>query len=236
MGTKLTTRESGMLSEHEQTIEDGLFSFLSVGRALLAIREERLYKSSHDEFGAYCQSRWNMGRNYANKMIDAVEAADDVSEVETKVGTIVPTNEAVAREIAKIQSIPQRADVWEKAVETAPINKETGLPRVTASHVAKTRKALIPTEEDNGKPTVEDDEPEPLWQQFAAKHAEALKHLSQAIKAINWIEKHGEDAAYLSPVSTRIRTDYKALRGTITGNCPVGEKDGKISIKMLARK
>ena len=82
---------------------------------------------------------------------------------------------------------------------------------------------------------IEESEPE-LWEQFAAKHAEALNHLTQAIKAINWIESQGESAAYLVPIMTRIKTDYKALRGTIFSNCPVREKAGKIVTKVQERK
>ena len=82
---------------------------------------------------------------------------------------------------------------------------------------------------------IEESEPE-LWEQFAAKHAEALNYLTQAIKAINWIEKQGEPAKYLAPVLTRIRTDYKALRGTISQNCPAGEKGGEILTKVQERK
>ena len=88
------------------------------------------------------------------------------------------------------------------------------------------------------EPTLEPiEEPEPeLWEQFAAKHDEALNHLTQAIKAMNWIEKQGDSAAYLVPVMTRIQTDYKALRGTIFSNCPVNEKAGKIVTKVQERK
>ena len=147
-------------------------------------------------------------------------------------GVITPKSIFVASKLAQIDSIPERADVWKKAVETAPKSKVTGEPKVTAAHVAKTRKAMFPPEDSNGEP----EEPEPLWQQFAAKHADALNHLTQAISAINWIEKHGIDAKYLTPVITRIRTDYKQLRGTISQNCPTGEKGGEIRTKVMERK
>lgn len=82
-----------------------------------------------------------------------------------------------------------------------------------------------------------DEEPElELWQQFAAKHAEALNHLTKAIKAIAWIEKHGEESQYIQPVITRIKSDYKQLRGTIAANCPVCMNDGRIRTKVMVRK
>lgn len=82
-----------------------------------------------------------------------------------------------------------------------------------------------------------DEEPElEKWEQLAEKHATALNHLTQAKKCINWIFEQGEDAAYLAPVKTRIETDYKNLRGTISQNRPVGEKHGKIVTKVQDRR
>ncbi len=81
----------------------------------------------------------------------------------------------------------------------------------------------------------EEKEPEP-WEEFAGEHEAALQHLTAAISCINRIEKRGEEAAYLAPVMTRIKTDYKALRGTITSNCPVGMKGGEIQTKVMERK
>ncbi len=153
MGTKLSTPEAKQLARYEADIAQGLSSFMSVGNALLKIRERNLYKATHRDFESYCRGRWNISRRYASYVIDAVEAADDVSEVIVnigvdKTGTIVPKSEAVCREIAKIDGIPQRADFWTKVVDTAPRNK-AGEPIITAAHAAKTRKA------DLGGPTVE---------------------------------------------------------------------------------
>ena len=243
--TALTTSERRKLEHYEQDIEEGMGAFMRTGRALLAIREGKLYRGKHETFEDYCRLRWSMGRNYANKIIDATEAADDVSEVEvtaedgSRLGTIVPKTESVARELTKVDSIPQRADVWAKAVSTAPVNKETGEPKVTAAHVAKTRRELLEEpqpngkHEENGKAESSDD---PLWKQFAAKHAEALNHLTAARKAMNWICAHKEEAAYLSHVEVRIDQDYKNLRRTIAANMPVELKRGKIITKAMARR
>ena len=70
-GTALTTAESKTLADHESTIERGLKTFYAVGNALLAIRDDRLYRQTHKTFEAYCRDRWDMGRNYVNKLITA---------------------------------------------------------------------------------------------------------------------------------------------------------------------
>lgn len=231
---QLTTPETRRLREHEQGMAECIDSVFKFAEHARAIREDRLYRAEYKNFEDYCRCRWDLSHRYVNVQIEAAEAADDVSEVETEMGTILPKSVDVASQLAQIDSTPERADVWKKAVETAPKSKETGQPKVTAAHVAKTRKAMFPPEDSNGEP--EADEPEPLWQQFAAKHADALKHLTQAMKAINWIEKQGEDASYLAAVITRIKSDYKTLRGTIYSNCPVGMNDGKIRTKVQERK
>lgn len=238
MDYPLTKAENRELASIEEEIDTDLKAFIRTGRNFMTIRDKRLHRDNHKSFDAYCRSRWNLGKSYANRLIAAAEAADDVSEVECQIGqevvTIVPTSEAVAREMTGIDSIPQRADVWQRAVETAPTNSE-GEPLVTAGHVAKTRKAMFPPE-PSGNGEVADEPEVELWETFAEKHNEALNHLTAAMKAITWIEKHEADAAYLQPVITRIRTDYKALRGTISQNCPTGVKGGEIQTKVMERK
>jgi len=230
---QLSTPEARQLRAHEQGLADCIDSVFKFAEHARAIKEDRLYRAEYKTFEDYCRKRWNLSYRYVNKQIEAAEAVEDVSEVETKMGTVVPKTVSIGSQLAQIDSIPKRADVWKKSVETAPKAKD-GTPNVTAAHVAKTRKAMFPPAESNGEST--EAEPDPLWKQFAAKHADALNHLTQAISAMNWIEKRGEAAAYLAPVITRIRTDYKQLRGTISQNCPSGEKGGEIVTKVQERK
>lgn len=90
--------ETVRLTELEAVIADGLPTFARVGAALLEIRDDRLYRGSHDTFEAYCRERWGVGRNYVNKTIAA-------AEVVRLVGTDVPipTSEAVARELVPLR-------------------------------------------------------------------------------------------------------------------------------------
>ena len=237
MGQQLTTPETRQLREHEQGMAECIDSVFKFAEHARAIREDRLYRAEYKTFEDYCTKRWNLSYRYVNKQIEAAEAVEGVSEVETEMGTLVPKTVNIGSQLAKIDSIPKRADVWKEAVETAPKTRD-GKPNVTAAHVAKTAKAMFPPAESNGEADAHGAKPvqQPLWMQFAAKHADALNHLTQAISAINWIAKQGEPAAYLAPVMTRIRTDYKQLRGAISQNCPSGEEDGEIRTKVQERK
>lgn len=113
------------LQQLESTIEKNLKGFIDVGNALLTIREKRLYRETHSTFDAYCLERWDFGRNYANKQIQAAQVVEALG-----VGTIVPKTETQARELAPLLDDPDiLAEVWSSVVEanvkpTAAIIKE----------------------------------------------------------------------------------------------------------------
>jgi len=133
----LTLSEQQSLACYEAAIERGLQTFVEVGRALLAIRDGRLYRAQHPTFEAYCRQRWGMTRRYANLHIAA-------AEVVLNLGTIVPklpANEAQARPLTHLEPDQQRA-AWQQAVETAPAG------RVTAAHVAQ----VVATLEEADRP------------------------------------------------------------------------------------
>lgn len=123
---RLTLEESVALDTHEYTIERGLRTFYAVGNALAQIRDQRLYRATHFTFEQYCQERWGMSRPRAYQLIAA-------ADVHTNLSTIVdnpPTNEAQARELARLPP-EQQPEVWEQIVETAPNGK------VTAAHAER---------------------------------------------------------------------------------------------------
>lgn len=121
----LTVQEEFDLHGHEQVIEQGLATFNDVGNALLAIREQRLYRAEYGTFEDYCQTRWAIGRAQAYRLMEASEVMARLSPI----GDKVPQNEAQARELANLPPEAQPT-AWAVAIETAPEE------RITASHVA----------------------------------------------------------------------------------------------------
>lgn len=67
------------LPELEQVIERGQQTFIEVGRALLEIRDRRLYRETHDTFEAYCRERWAWGRAHVYRQMDAARVAGALS-------------------------------------------------------------------------------------------------------------------------------------------------------------
>ena len=121
---QLTRAEADQLVTYEQVIATGLQTFVTVGTALLAIREGRLYRQSHPTFEAYCQARWGMVPQHANRLIAASEVVRNLEPIGS-----IPASESQIRPLTRLAPHDQQA-VWQEAVATAPNGK------VTAAHVA----------------------------------------------------------------------------------------------------
>lgn len=122
--TALTVSEEAELRTLELTIERGLKTFVDVGKALMEIRDKRLYRQQYGTFEDYCRERWAMARRTAYQMIEAAEVVENVRNC----AQIAPANEAQARPLTSLPAEVQPI-AWQQAVETAPNG------HVTAAHV-----------------------------------------------------------------------------------------------------
>lgn len=148
MDSSLTTGEKRQLKEHESTIERGLSSFVEVGKALLAIKEGKLYTDHSETFEGYCKKRWNFGKSHAYRYIDAAKVVENLSPI----GDIEPPKtESVARVLAEIGSETKQADAWAKINETAPKDK-AGNPKITAALARKVVEQVAPKPKAKSKP------------------------------------------------------------------------------------
>jgi transposase-like protein len=123
----LSPAEEQILAHYEQIITQGMKTFVEVGRALLAIRDQHPYREGYTTFEDYCRQRWDLSRPYAYQLMDAYGVVENVSAI----ADVVPMNEAQARPLASL--LPeQQVEVWADVVKTAPKGK------VTAQHVKAT--------------------------------------------------------------------------------------------------
>lgn len=67
----LTDIERTELLQLEDTIQQGMNTFVSVGTALLAIRDKKLYRSEFTSFADYVETRWEISRSRAYQLISA---------------------------------------------------------------------------------------------------------------------------------------------------------------------
>ncbi len=123
----LTTTEQTKLKSLETVIEAGLQTFFDVGNALAEIRSQRLYRTTHDTFEAYCNDRWGMSRSYASRVIGAADVVSNLLPIGNK-GQPMPATESQARPLVGLEPKKQRK-VWRTAI------KKAGEGRVTAAAV-----------------------------------------------------------------------------------------------------
>lgn len=105
---------------------------MDVGRALMAIRDARLYRDEYGTFEDYCRQRWGFVASRARQLIAAAEVVSNLESVTT----VTPSTESQARPLAALEPEAQR-EAWAEAVATAPKN-EDGEPVITARHVTET--------------------------------------------------------------------------------------------------
>ena len=109
----LTKPESEKLHECEAVIEAGLDSFVEVGNALLAIRDQKLYRKSHKTFESYVKERWSMSQRHAKRLIHSATVVENLKS--GPVGPL-PSSESVVRPLTKVEP-EKRVEVLERAAD-----------------------------------------------------------------------------------------------------------------------
>lgn len=141
----LTAEEHAKLDAYESVIDRGLRTFVAVGEALAAIREQRLYRE-WGTFEQYCARRFALRRRHAYRLIQAAKIVQNLRMC--PIGHI-PANEAQARPLARLDSPAEQIAAWAEVVELA---RGRG---VTAEQVRAVveRRALVGERRSDRQPT-----------------------------------------------------------------------------------
>lgn len=111
----LTQSERERLDELESTIDHGRDTFLEVGRALIAIRDEQLYREAYPSWEAYCRGRWNFtGRNGYYQL----SALQTVAQLSSGGASALPEHESTVRSLSGVEP-EAKGVIWNRAVESA---------------------------------------------------------------------------------------------------------------------
>lgn len=120
-----------------KVVDEKMSSFVEVGQALKRIKDGKLYLTEFDTWDEFCEKRFSIHRNYANKMIAAAKVVENVCQDKSalngypgthsngknveKNGEIVPITEAPEKVVRSLTQLPadQQSEAWEKAVEKA---------------------------------------------------------------------------------------------------------------------
>lgn len=143
-GHGLSVVETAKLENLECVIAGGLKSFVEVGRALLQIRDERLYRATHMNFETYCQEKWDMTRRHAYRLVAAADVIDTLGPV-----GLTPANESQVRPLTRLPKDEQAA-AWKEAVKVSD-----GKP--TAAVVEKIVASRMPEASNDDEDEGEDD-------------------------------------------------------------------------------
>ncbi|WP_416235769.1 hypothetical protein [Nostoc sp. UHCC 0252] len=140
---ELTDEEQSDRLHLERRVERAVFE---AGKALMELRDRRLYRSTHSTFEEYCKDRFGFQRRHPYRLIEASAVFDNLmkmcpngTQTETEssdaeiyssgtqteneemcpIGTqILPTSERQVRPITKLEP-QQQWEVWQTAVEEA---------------------------------------------------------------------------------------------------------------------
>jgi len=144
---ELAGREMGLsgpdeayLREREGIIEQGRETFLEVGRALLEIRDYRngiLFKDTYGSFEAYFRERWEFGRSYAYRLMNAAEVVEQLSPRGDSPGAAQPVSEKQIRALTLLEDPADRRRAWKEA------RKEAGDAEVTSTMISRTVRRMI---------------------------------------------------------------------------------------------
>jgi len=122
--TQLTKIEKAELETLEGVITREMGSFIAVGKALVTIRDKRLYREDFKTFKDYCNEKWGMSKTHANRLITGSQVAVNLTPIGALCAPceIQPTSEYQTRPLAALEPDQQR-EVWKEAVENAPAGK-----------------------------------------------------------------------------------------------------------------
>jgi hypothetical protein len=108
--TPLSRAEEELLHQLEHVVETGLAGFLEVGRALLEIKEDKLYRVTHESFETYCKERWHFSAHHGARILRSIAVVQNLEN-----GDCPPlppdVSEALMRPLAPLEAPLQQA-VW----------------------------------------------------------------------------------------------------------------------------
>ncbi|MBD2472199.1 hypothetical protein [Nostoc sp. FACHB-145] len=93
-------------------------AFFEAGKALMELRDRKLYRSTHKTFEEYCRDRFGHNRRQSYLLMDAAVVFDNLAEKCDRNDHILPTNEWQVRPLTKLDPDIQ-PEAWQKAVEAA---------------------------------------------------------------------------------------------------------------------
>jgi hypothetical protein len=128
-----------------------LTGFIACGRALLEIRESKLYRETHATFADFCREKFAIARSTADQLCRSTQVYENLSatlsDSDTPVLDTVP--EIVLRPLTTLPAPELQRETWRLAASLSPDKKPTRT--VTARIVRMVREAVNGTKDSTSK-------------------------------------------------------------------------------------
>jgi hypothetical protein len=136
---RLTAEEHVRLRQLECLVEKHLDSFLAVGKALAAIKAEKLYRQHYSTFESYLRERWALSRSRADELIRSTATA----ELLLANGVALPPSisEAALRPVSALPSPELQVQAWRLVQAASP----AGVTQPISSKICRTIRNAIET-------------------------------------------------------------------------------------------
>jgi hypothetical protein len=135
---------SQLLQTNEVTIARAASSYLEIGKALKAIRDQKQFQATRfKNFETYCERKWNYSKSYASRLIGAYDA-HELLKAKLPARTVLPNNEYQLRALAALPE-SKWVTTWKRIVKQAK-----GKP-VTGETVDKVVRAILHLKSAGGK-------------------------------------------------------------------------------------
>ena len=118
---RLTAQERVRLGQLELEIEQNLTGFIRCGRALLEVRESRLYRERYKTFAEYCRERFALARSTADQICRSTQVFESLVDS----GLLIPENvpELTLRPISQLPGGDLQTQAWRLSAKVAPEGK-----------------------------------------------------------------------------------------------------------------
>jgi hypothetical protein len=140
----LTPEERIRLGQLERIVEKNITGFILAGKALLEIRESKLWRGKSESFGAYAKERFGLHRSTADQLCRSTMVYQNLALTTgaANSATPVPENipEIVLRPLSTLPDKNLQAQTWRLAAKVSPEGKPT---RSIASRVVRLVKDAI---------------------------------------------------------------------------------------------
>ncbi len=116
---RLSPEDLVFLREREVIVTNGVKASIAAARALYEIhcyRDGALWKANHESFEQYCQSRWNLQKSQAYRLVDVGEFIVELESNDSPRGEKMPVNEGQLRPLITAVPKEHRVECWREIV------------------------------------------------------------------------------------------------------------------------